>query len=759
MTWRCRFHPFLTRSAAGVVLAMALAAASPVSAWAQTDIASPETVPLRPRLGLALGGGAARGFAHIGILKWFEEHRIPVDAIAGTSMGGLIGGAFATGMTPAEIEQLVVAIPWDRMLAPGAPFPDKSFRRKQDARAFPSGLEFGLRHGFSLPAGLSTGQQVDLLLGRIAMPYYATTDFDQLPTPFRCVAADLKKSDVVVFAGGWLAQALRATMAIPGVFAPVIDGGRVMVDGGILNNVPADVAASMGADVVIAVDVSSDLDDNKRGGSLLTVLGESLDVMMRAGSRRALEKATFVITPALKGLFAVDFDRVGQFIQLGYEAAEAQRRTLEQYSVSETAYQSYRAARANRRLTRLPAPAFVDVEGVPSDEAEAIRGRLNRFVLAPFDTAGLDRQMIAIVGTERYLSMTYRLVVSGERVGILVTGRPKTYGPPFLIAALELQNNPSTGIAATARGRVWLPDVTGHGSEVRLDVAVGTQMRLAGEWYEPIGHGGLFVASHAGADRRQFNVFAGKQYRAEYRQQAYQAGVDAGFVLGNLIEWRAGYTVEHVDGHTLIGDPVLPSIDGVQRYLGVQAAYDGQTGPTVPERGVYARARLRRFVQTAAVLSAESLQAPRADPDHLWSGEVDTSIVFPVSRPGRIFVRASGGSSFGSTARVNAFTLGGPFALGALNIDELRGSNYGLAVGGYLHQIYRFAQGAAGSVYLGSWVETGAVFERWAGTSVKANLSGGMIVETLLGPISAGASVGRDGRYRLYAGMGPLLHR
>lgn len=745
----------LAPRAAAALLALTLIVAAPMLLSAQASSPS----PARPRIGLALGGGAARGFAHIGVLKWFEEHRIPIDAIAGVSMGGLVGGAFATGMTPAEIEHLVLTISWEKVLAPGAPFSDKAFRRKQDARAFPSRLEFGLRGGFSLPAGLSASQQIELLLGRIAMPYYASASFDQFPTPFRCVATDLKKAETVVFDSGWLAQALRATMAIPGVWAPVTEDSRTLVDGGLLNNVPADVVAAMGTDIVIGVDVSNDLTHEKRGDSLLAVLIESLDVMMRSGSRRALDMANIVLVPNLKGFWGIDFDRADEFIKLGYAAAEAQRPALEKYALSQADYEAYLAARTRLRKTQLPTPAFVDVEGVPPDEAAAIRSRLDRFVLTPLDPAALDRQLVAMMGTERYLSITYRLVFDHQRVGIMVTARPKTYGPPFLLTALDIQNNRSTGVAATARGRVWMSGVTGQGSEARFDVAVGTIMRAAGEWYQPVGHAGLFIASYAGADERQFNAFDGQQFRAEYRQTVYHAGVDAGFTTGTDVEWRAGYTVEHLDGRTLIGDAVLPTVDGSQRYFALQATYDGQTGPTIPERGVFARARLRRFTQTAAAASTGMTATPRVEPNDMLSGEVDASVFLPVSPMGRVFVRAEGGSSFGSTALVNAFTLGGPFALGALNTGELRGSNYWLATAGYFHQVYRFAQGAAGSVYAGGWVESGATFERFSGAAVKTNVSGGFVIDTPLGPISAGASVGLDGRYRFYAGLGPLLHR
>ena len=209
----------------------------------------------RPRLGLALGGGSARGLAHIGLLQWLEEHRIPIDAIAGTSMGGLVGGAYATGLSPQEIRTLLDGTDWKLIFQGESPFTDKNFRRKQDERAYPSKLQFGLKGGLKLPSGLNEGQQVDLLLDAITMQYAELANFDELPTPFRCVAADLVSAQPVTFKDGSLSYALRSTMSLPGVFIPVRIGDQVLVDGGIFNNIPASVVRAMGADVVIAVSV------------------------------------------------------------------------------------------------------------------------------------------------------------------------------------------------------------------------------------------------------------------------------------------------------------------------------------------------------------------------------------------------------------------------------------------------------------------------------------------------------------------------
>ena len=303
------------------LLAWALGGVSTLAA----QQAQPQTTVTvaRPRIGLALGGGAARGLAHIGVLRWFEEHRIPIDLITGTSMGGLIAGAYASGMTPDEIAQLMRTTDWDAMFVADSPFKYKTFRRKQDKRAYPSQLEFGLKGGFQLPGGLNPGQQVSLLLDQIALPYWDLKSFDDLPTPFRCVATDLRKGDAVVLSKGPLARAMRATMAIPGVFTPVNYDDWLLVDGGTLNNIPADVARDMGAGHVIAVNVGADAVNDKEAESLFALLGRTIDTMMATGTRRALKSADVIIDPDLKGLGSTDWRRSDDLAQRGYAAAEA----------------------------------------------------------------------------------------------------------------------------------------------------------------------------------------------------------------------------------------------------------------------------------------------------------------------------------------------------------------------------------------------------------------------------------------------------
>ena len=230
----------------------------------------------RPKIGLVLQGGGALGLAHVGVITWLEEHHIPIDYVAGTSMGGLVGGVYATGHNAVEMRHIVQGIPWDEVLSPRTPFQDLSFRRKEDEHDYPNSLEFGIRKGLQFPEGLNSGQQVTLILDKIAAPYSEIKSFNDLPTPFACVASDLVSGKQKVFRSGSLALALRSTMSLPGIFTPVRTKDAIYADGGLLNNIPVNVAKEMGADLTLAIHLAEAPVSPNASLSSFAVLGHSL---------------------------------------------------------------------------------------------------------------------------------------------------------------------------------------------------------------------------------------------------------------------------------------------------------------------------------------------------------------------------------------------------------------------------------------------------------------------------------------------------
>ena len=325
----------------------------------------------RATIGLVLEGGGALGLAHVGVLRWLDENHIPIDYVAGTSMGGLVGGLYATGMSGEEINEFLKTVNWNRSLRNELPYQARSFRRKEDKRDYPNDLEFGLKHGINFPSGFNSGQQVGLILDRIALPYSDLKSFDDLPTPFRCVATDLVSGKAVVFKDGPLSEALRATMSLPAIFSPVRRDDHVYVDGGIVNNLPVDVARVMGADIVIAVHLEVPPLNPDQGLSVFSVLQRSVGVIISANEYASMQKAD-VLIPAHTGRFSmIDYQAAQDIVQVGYQGAEERRRVLERFALNDSDWKQYVDQRQARRRT-VPIPQFIEVTGTERVIAQGI---------------------------------------------------------------------------------------------------------------------------------------------------------------------------------------------------------------------------------------------------------------------------------------------------------------------------------------------------------------------------------------------------
>ncbi|HJX96956.1 MAG TPA: patatin-like phospholipase family protein, partial [Candidatus Acidoferrum sp.] len=387
----------------------------------------------RPRIGVALEGGGALGLAHIGVLEWFEEHHIPVDEVAGTSMGGLVGGFYATGMSPAEMKRLIEGVDWNEILGDVTPYEDLSFRRKEDQRAFPNALILGLRNGLSLPPGLNSGHQIGLLIDRVTLPYYKLGSFETLPTPFRCVATDLVSGKQVVFEQGSMALALRSTMSIPGAFAPVVDKDRVLVDGGLVNNLPTDVVKQMGADIVIAVHLDTKPVEAADIRSLFTVLQQSVRVVVAESEVRGLARADAVVSVPLAGYSSTDYKKNEAIMRKGYETANGKSQLLDKFALGDAEWQAYVRDREARKKTLAPVPQFIKVQGADTaQQTENIEHYLQPLAGKPLDTDKLDRALTRLTGVGRYDTVGYRIMERDGQQGLLIQVSEKNYAPPTI---------------------------------------------------------------------------------------------------------------------------------------------------------------------------------------------------------------------------------------------------------------------------------------------------------------------------------------
>ncbi|TNF84970.1 MAG: patatin, partial [Acidobacteria bacterium] len=302
--------------------------------------------PGRPKIGLALAGGGAKGVAHVGVLQVLEELNVPIDYIAGTSMGAIIAGLYASGLSPDEMEEVLLEIDWIDTLEDETQRKDLAFRRKEEQRRYAMNLQLGIKKsGIVWPTGLKTGQKLYFMLQSLTLPVADVEDFDRLPTPFRAVATDIHTGEAVVLSHGNLATAMRASMAIPTVFTPVSLDGRLLVDGGLSNNVPVDVVSAMGADVVIAVDVGAPLTD-RQVESMIQVYQQTMRFLTRRNMEPQLAAADLVITPPGVAQYGtLQFGASKKFLATGVEGARENEEALRRWAVSPEEYQRHQEAR------------------------------------------------------------------------------------------------------------------------------------------------------------------------------------------------------------------------------------------------------------------------------------------------------------------------------------------------------------------------------------------------------------------------------
>jgi NTE family protein len=702
----------------------------------------------RPQVGVAFGGGSARGIAHVGIIRWFEEHHIPIDVSAGTSMGGLIGGAFASGMSADELRALIEYTDWDVMFGSSS-FPFKNIRRKEDARNYPSRLEFGLRGGLVPPTSLNDGQQVDLLLARIAGAYYELQQFDDLPTPFRTVAVDLKTGERVVMDRGSLASAMRATMSLPGVFPPVETDDRVLVDGGALDNIPADVVRNMGAQTVIAVDVGYGA-KQEVDYSMLALMNQTIDSMMRANTRRALQSADLIIAVDVEGFGSLDWRRSAELMERGYQAAEKHRDRLLPLALPDAEWQAWLDARKSKRKTAIPVPQSISTAGVAAADVAIVRRTLIRHMNQPLDIPALEHDLASLSGLDRYQGVAWQIIGPAGQETLLVSARPKPYAPPFMMLGVNLENTTSNSFSAQLSGRYLAFDVLGSGAELRVDAAIGSNPHAGFSWYRPLFKTRVFTRLSGLVERNTLDFIAEGRSLAEYRLTRQLAGGALGLNMSRVSELTAGVFAGRVDASVTAGDPGLPEIGGLETQLVIRFLHDGHDSPVIPSGGTRAGATLTHYLKSPSV---EGIERTNEGVTQLEGG---AATFWKWKRRNRVFVAANGGTSFGEQP-ISQFSLGYAFRLDAFRVGERRGDHYGVLTVGALRQFGRLPDFMGGPIFIGGWLENGAAFNTDEDADFNTHLAFGFVVDTLVGPMALGASAGLDGGWRTFISIGRLF--
>jgi NTE family protein len=693
----------------------------------------------RPRIALVLGGGGARGVAHIGVLKVLEEMRIPIDCIAGTSMGALVGGGYAAGVPIDEMTRELAHIDWDDIFTDDPPRTEKPFRAKRDDYENLFKFELGQRGtNLLLPSGTTAGYKFEFLLRRLVQRAgnFADEDFDRLPIPYRALATNIEDGTSKEFSRGDLVKVMRASMSVPGVIAPAEIAGELYVDGGLLQNLPVAVARQTCGDVVIAVNVGSGLLPRAELSSALGISLQMIRVLTEQNVRKSmaeLSSSDVLIQPDLDDYSAVNFADALSLIPIGEAAARRHARELSRLSLSEADYKAWRDSVA----ARLPVvPPVTDVrvatalgrvnpEVIQRQLAEVPGIDLRRRPETDFSIENLNKRLEQVYGDGDFERMDYRMLdYDGERT-VKVEGVEKSWGPDYLKFGFGFASDTyDTRVDANLSHRMtWLNSL---GAEWRNDLKLGYRQRLASEFFQPFSfRTGAFVAPRIELGQEPVVFYVNDRRIGQYRVQYARAHLDVG-LQNKYGELRIGpYTGR------------LRATEDFDTFLMAANFDERQTGYTAS--AVFDQIDSPNFGRNGALVSLNTFSALGK-----WGSDRDYAktelSILGAKSVGNHAVQLAG--YIGKTVRgdlpaYDPFLLGGFLRGSGYRIDELLGTRVGFARAVYTYKFAALPPQLGRGLYLGGSLEATRAtigFDPAADAKIRRSASIFIGADTILGP-------------------------
>ncbi|MHA6196637.1 patatin-like phospholipase family protein [Pseudomonas wadenswilerensis] len=552
----------------------------------------------RPKVGLVLSGGAARGLAHIGVLKALEEQGVKIDAIAGTSMGAVIGGLYASGYKVEELEKLARTIDWQQALSDAPPRKDIPFRRKQDDRDFLVKQKISFRDDGSLglPLGVIQGQNLALLLESLLAHTSDTRDFNKLPIPFRAVATDIASGEKVVFSRGHLPQVIRASMSIPAVFAPVELDGRLLVDGGMVDNIPLDIVREMGVDLAIVVDIGTPLRNRKQLGTVVDVLNQSITLMTRRNSEEqlaALHRDDILIQPPLASISATDFGRAEEMMEAGYRATRILDNRL---AALRPPGGDVELAVARSPGQRTPIITAIRIENDSKVSDDVIRYYIRQPIGEPLELDRLQTDMGTLYGLDYFDRVQYRVVHKGQDHTLVINARGRTGGTDYLRLGLNLSDDMRGDSAFNLGASYRVNGINRLGAEWLTRAQIGDVQELYSEFYQPLDAGSrYFVAPYLNLGSQNIEATLDNDPVAEYRLERYGFGLNVGRQIGTSGEVRLGVGQAWGEANVRIGEQDLPKVSFSEGFYELKYSFDTLDNVYFPHHGEDVRLTLRQF--------------------------------------------------------------------------------------------------------------------------------------------------------------------
>ncbi|MCG3204628.1 MAG: hypothetical protein KCHDKBKB_01343 [Elusimicrobia bacterium] len=710
--------------------------------WPSSLVLGEEKRPVRPKIGLVLSGGGARGATHVGILNVLEEMRIPVALVTGTSMGSAVGGLYAAGLTAEELEEVFLKFDWQAAFNDSPPRRDLSFRRKEDDRYFLVKARVGVgKEGIKLPRGLVEGQNFVMELRKLSRMTQSVKSFDDLPIPFRAMATDLVTGEPVIMDRGDLVKAIRASVAVSPLFTPVEIDGRLLVDGGYLRNIPVEIAQSMGADQLIVVNIGTPLSDKEEINSMVSVISQVGRLGGTQSDRSQIKKMNptdVLIQPDLGNLSFTDFHKIPEFIQRGEAAARSMSEQLKKFSVSEKEYQEWRRSLKTR-------PVFPVVDSLEIRNGTRIpTSVIHPFIRQPMgqmlDPLGIQEDLARVYGLGYFEWLDYHVEPKEEKRVMVVDAPRKSWGPDYLKLGVKVSEGFNGDSSYGILMRYQMTEINALGAEFQVDGEIGTNSGVRGEFYQPIGrvprrlsYGAPYFVFIDAAYRYQNDpLLLDMNNQVPFEVKGGGGNVGMGRTMGKWGRIKLGYGHQQDDWRT----PTVPTFHLKQKIGDVFGAVQLDTldKPGFPRLGMVGKLEGRG--------ASESLGAD----DSASTVIADLGMARSL---GNHTVRLKGKYAtnfYEDTTSPYLYRIGGFLNLSGFAPNALLGRTMSLAQAQYL---YRMGS-REGPLYLGSAVEWGGAWETRSEISESSGLWSGSIfvaVDSGIGPVYVGYSQTEAGRY------------
>lgn len=711
---------------------------------AQTATEPQQNTQTSPRIALVLGGGGARGAAHIGVLEVLERERIPLACVVGTSMGGLTAGAYAAGLSSAEMREKLDKADWTDLFLDSADYSELGFRKKRVTNRFLSGAELGLtKRGVTLKSGVIAGTKIKLFFNLLVGADYAARNIEEMPIPLALVATDIGTGEKFVFKKGSLPLAMRASMSVPGLMTPVDYEGHKLVDGGLVDNLPISVARELcHPDVIIAVNVGTPLKPAEEIDSLLSVTTQMIDILAKqnvAQSISTLRSQDIYIEPALGEFSAADFLHYKTAADIGKASAEAKVDKLKQYSVSEAAYNAWRnEKKSSQEPVRIDEIAISPLKDQSPDYIQQhIRQKINK----PLDVKKLEQDLIRLYGDGFYENVDYSIASQDDRNILKINAHEATWSSDYFTFGFDINNEYRQGTDFDLRAAYRSTWINHHGGELFGSVDIGSNPGFEAELYQPLNYRQTyFIQPSIYRKSEMVNVFQNDNKVAEYEVIRAWSEFALGRNLGNFgqakFAWRE-YDIKSISD--------LSSVD-----LG--NSHD-KFGGTLLDINIDRRNRLH-FPSRGW-----STQLSYFESTHQGYGKFSSefNFAYPLDKfvlAGRTtYIR----STFGQLPPVDAAYLGGFLNLSAYASNQIIADN---ALYTHLRGeriIGRMPLGFNGDLRLGFGLEAAKLKRAYTYDDTDGWLNSAVLYlggETPLGPAYLGVGFADDGKFNLYMQVG-----